>query len=84
MEIDGVILTKVINSWDPVGLLAGGAPDDEYRPEILEIGLEASACKTEADLAKVIYKVFSDKMGVKLNHLTCLKQAFTITEQMKR
>ncbi|CAG7609895.1 hypothetical protein PAESOLCIP111_01217 [Paenibacillus solanacearum] len=84
MEMDDVILTKAINSWDPVGLLAGGAPDDEYRPEILEIRLEASACKTEADLAMMIYKVFSNKMDVKLNHLTCLKQAFIITEQMKR
>lgn len=30
-------LTQVINDWDPVGLLAGGAPENEYSIEIREI-----------------------------------------------
>lgn len=33
VNIDVKVLTEIINSWDPVGLLAGGAPEDEYSIE---------------------------------------------------
>ncbi|TMV44681.1 DUF1871 family protein [Paenibacillus mesophilus] len=80
VNIDIKFLTQVINSWDPVSLLVGGAPEDEYSIEIKEIVQKSSSCRTETDLAKLIYTVFADKMGVKLNQLTCLKQAFKISE----
>ncbi|WP_341279092.1 hypothetical protein [Paenibacillus sp. FSL H8-0537] len=83
MNIDLLVLTKVINNWDPVGLLEGGAPEDEYSIEIRKIVAQCSLCKSETDLAKLIYTVFNDKMSVKLNHLACLNQAFKITEQVK-
>ncbi|MFF2483474.1 hypothetical protein [Paenibacillus sp. NPDC058071] len=79
MNIDIKFLTQIINDWDPVGLLAGGAPEDEYNIEVREIAEESSSCKSETELAVLIYRVFNDKMGIKLDPLTCLKQAFKIT-----
>jgi len=80
MIIDTKVLTQVINNWDPIGLLAGGAPEDEYSIEIREIVQKSSSCKSETDLALLIYRVFNDKMEIKLNQLACLKEAFKITE----
>lgn len=79
MNIDIEFLAQVINDWDPVGLLAGSAPENEYSIEVREIAQKSSTCKSETDLAMLIYRVFDDKVGVKLNQLTCLKQAFNIT-----
>ncbi|MFB7816629.1 DUF1871 family protein [Paenibacillus chitinolyticus] len=83
MNIDVKVLTEIINSWDPVGLLAGGAPEDEYSIEIKEIVTRCTFSTCETDLAKHIYTVFNDKMGVKLDLLACLNQAFKLTEQVK-
>ncbi|MBA2944227.1 hypothetical protein HZF08_38785 [Paenibacillus sp. CGMCC 1.16610] len=83
MNINIEALTQVINDWDPVGLLAGGAPENEYSIEVREIAQKSTSCKSETDLAIFIYRVFNDKMGVKLNQLVCLKQAFKIIEYGK-
>ncbi|NOU92565.1 hypothetical protein GC093_04875 [Paenibacillus sp. LMG 31456] len=83
MNIDIKLLTQVINKWDPIGLLAGGAPEDEYSIEIREIAQKSSLCNSETDLAILIFKVFNDKMGVKLNQLACLNQAFKLNEYRK-
>lgn len=83
MNVDIEFLTKVINEWDPVGLLAGGAPVNEYSIEVKEIAQKSSSCKSETDLAMLIYRVYNNKMGVNLNQLVCLKQAFKITEYVK-
>ncbi|MGO4548429.1 hypothetical protein AB4Z29_26930 [Paenibacillus sp. 2TAB23] len=80
MNINIEFLTQVINNWDPVGLLAGGAPENEYSVEVIEIAQKSSSCKSETDLAILIYGVFNDKLEVKLNQLDCLKQAFKIIE----
>jgi hypothetical protein len=83
VNIDIEFLSQVINAWDPISLLAGGAPDNEYSIEVRDIFQKSSSCKSETDLAILIYTVFNDKMGVKLNHHACLKQAFNITEYGK-
>lgn len=83
VNIDIKLLTQIINSWDPVGLLAGGSPKNEYSIEIKEIVNKSTSCRNEVELGKLIYMIFADKMGVKLNHLTCLKQAFRIIEQSR-
>jgi hypothetical protein len=76
------LLTEVINNWDPIGLLAGGAPQNEYDIEINEIAQGSITCVNEIELAKIIYEVFNVMIGVKLNHLSCLNQAFKITERI--
>ncbi|GGA18052.1 hypothetical protein GCM10008018_72610 [Paenibacillus marchantiophytorum] len=83
MNLEIEYLTQVINSWDPVGLLAGGAPDNEYDIEIREIAQKSLSCNSEVDLATLIWEVFKDRMGIKLNKLACLKQAFEITKNEK-
>ncbi|OBZ11523.1 hypothetical protein [Bacillus sp. FJAT-26390] len=81
MKISIKLLTEVINNWDPIGLLAGGAPQNEYDIEINQIAQKSITCTNEIELAKLIYRVFNDMMGVKLDHLSCLKQAFKITDR---
>ncbi|OMF37558.1 hypothetical protein BK133_05775 [Paenibacillus sp. FSL H8-0548] len=81
MKISTKLLTEVINNWDPIGLLAGGAPQNEYDIEISQIVQKSITCTNEIELAKLIYRVFNDMMGVKLDHLSCLNQAFTVTER---
>lgn len=81
MKISTKLLTEAINNWDPIGLLAGGAPKNEYDIEINEIEKKSITCTNEIELAKLIYEVFNDMIGVKLNHLSCLNQAFKITER---
>ncbi|OME74115.1 hypothetical protein BK120_32085 [Paenibacillus sp. FSL A5-0031] len=81
MKISTKLLTKVINNWDPIGLLAGGAPQNEYDIEINQIAQKSITCTNEIELAKLIYRVFNDMMGVKLDHLSCLNQAFKITDR---
>ncbi|OUS70431.1 hypothetical protein B1748_28475 [Paenibacillus sp. MY03] len=80
MNISIAHLTRIINDWDPVGLLAGGAPEDEYSSEIRVIKQQAANCTSEIELAKLIQHVFYDWMSVKLSPLSCLKQAFIIAE----
>lgn len=82
MEISKELLTEVINNWDPVGLLAGGAPQNEYDIEINVITQKCIAFTNEIELAKLIYEVFNDMIGVKLDHLSCLKHAFKITDHI--
>jgi hypothetical protein len=52
-------ITEAVNSVDPVGLLAFGAPPDEYSPEC-----EIMAMLPEKDLsAQIIYAIFYHFFG---------------------
>ena len=42
------IVERIINEWDPLGLLKGGAPEDEYNIEIQGIVAGLRKCKTKA------------------------------------
>ena len=57
MNIDLLVLTKVINNWDPVGLLEGGAPEDEYSIEIRKIVAQCSLCKSEQTSETHLYSI---------------------------
>jgi hypothetical protein len=83
MKLDIEILTKIINIWDPIGLLASGAPENEYSIEIKQIMDLSIQCKTEIDLARIIRQVFQTSMGLKINSLACLQQAFVISTQAR-
>ena len=50
-------VTKIINQWDPIGLLPF-APSDEYHSEIAQITQLLAAARTEDDLAAGIDHVF--------------------------
>jgi hypothetical protein len=51
-------ITKIVNRHDPLGLLASGAPKDEYSSEI-------------GDIARLLYKERTerDKLGVKIHKI---------------
>jgi hypothetical protein len=53
------VTTAVINEWDPYGLIAGGAPKDEFEGEASRIVAEAHEVHTPNALAIVISEVFS-------------------------
>lgn len=59
------ILSKIINDWDPVGIIAF-SPCDEYLPEINKIEKYLQACE-KADvqsLANEIKVILTDSFGV--------------------
>lgn len=66
------IVTKHINKWDPMGLLAHGAPDDEYESEIEEIVDVLLDSKDEIEVALDIKSVFDRMFGNKINFDECL------------
>ena len=53
------ICRNVINTWDPYGLIVGGAPDDEFDSEIAAIVGQLDRIKSSNDAAHVISRVFS-------------------------
>jgi len=53
------MIRSVINKWDPYGLIASGAPKDEFDIEIMDIAVKVQAIHTEKDAILVISEVFS-------------------------
>lgn len=57
----------VIDNWDPIGLLEGEAPPDEYDIESRAIFEEAKGITSPEDLAKIIQRVFTRFFGESLS-----------------
>jgi len=72
------IVTKHINQWDPLGLLAIGAPDDEYKPEIEEIAIFFVDNQDLVTIAEDIQKTFDDITPQRLSFEACL----SVTEKV--
>jgi quercetin dioxygenase-like cupin family protein len=53
------IAAAVINDWDPYGLIAGGAPMDEFEDEASRIVAKAHGVHTPEALAIVVSEIFS-------------------------
>ncbi len=54
------IVRGVIHRWDPYGLLAGGAPMDEFDHEIALVAARVRQIRTEADSVTILSAVFSE------------------------
>ena len=52
------IIAPIINEWDPYGLIAGGAPSDEFASEIHTLACRARFIQTAEDAAREIAAVF--------------------------
>ena len=54
---------------DIVGLIDGGAPEDEYDSQINKILSGVKNCKTEEELQELIVKIFSeiDEVNIKMS-----------------
>ena len=48
------LISTVICDLDPMGLLVGGAPEDEYEPEIREIGERITPHLSAEDVEELI------------------------------
>ncbi|GAA0741769.1 DUF1871 family protein [Clostridium oceanicum] len=53
---------KIINDWDPIGLMKH-APDDEYESEIIQIIHKLLDTDTVEELAKIIRDIFVQAFG---------------------
>lgn len=51
-------IVTIVNEIDPMQLIAGGAPTDEYNIEIQQIINEIKKVKSEEELKKSIFKIF--------------------------
>lgn len=66
-------IKMIIDEWDPIGLLYGEAPDDEYDPEINEIFRLLPSIKGPEELASIIQKsLFSILMIIYLDGITLI------------
>lgn len=76
-------LADIVNESDPVGLIAGGAPLDEYEFEILEIFLKIKKhVLHEEDLRDQVLEVFVNSFGedTQIDHEKIQKIAMAINE----
>jgi len=53
------VVKKQVNKLDPLKLLSGGAPQNEYKKEIREITLRLPSCKSFLDISEIMYIIFA-------------------------
>ncbi len=53
------VVRKVIHTWDPYSLLEGGAPEDEWDGEILQIVGRVSLCTSPEAATEAVAGVFT-------------------------
>ncbi|HVY81147.1 MAG TPA: DUF1871 family protein [Steroidobacteraceae bacterium] len=52
------VTAHVVRKWDPLGLLAGGAPTDEYDQEIASLVAQIPRIHSAVDAAHAVSRVF--------------------------
>jgi Domain of unknown function (DUF1871) len=57
------VVGQVIRAWDPYGLLAGGAPADEFNREIAAVVRQIDRINSSRDAAEVISRVFASSFS---------------------
>lgn len=77
------IVVEVITAWDPIRLISGGAPLNEYTPKIRAICEEQIEAMTDLELAVFIQKVFDRFFETKPAALPSLKAAMEINSKIK-
>ncbi len=60
------LVEKAVSGADPIGLLAVGAPADEYRPEIGTILPRLSAADSEDDVLVIVHEEFVRWFGASI------------------
>jgi hypothetical protein len=53
------VTAEVIRAWDPYGLLAGGAPHDEFDQEIASLVAQIPRMHSAADAEHAVSRIFS-------------------------
>lgn len=57
------IISRVISKYDLYGLSKGGAPEDEFESEILQISSALASCSTGEELKRRICRIFLESFG---------------------
>ena len=57
------LVRGLMHAWDPYGLLAGGAPDDEFDVEIACIVRELPRIADATDATRVLAEMFAESFG---------------------
>lgn len=78
------IVAKHINKWDSWGLLAGGAPLDEYDIETQRIVNSLPLIKNQMNLAHTIKEVFDKAFGEEHDLENCFNVAKDIWDELMR
>ena len=76
-----VMIKNVIDKHDPMGLLAMGCPDDEYKPEVDRLVERIRDGMTEAELSTVIYDLFLEMFSEPIAKDLCDKMAQEILSE---
>lgn len=58
------IIKKIVDDWDPIGLLAAHCPPDEYDLETIEIVNYLTLNIQINDLSTKIYEIFVEFFGI--------------------
>ncbi|WP_226681489.1 DUF1871 family protein [Sutcliffiella horikoshii] len=77
------IVTKIINEWDPMDLLAMGAGEDRYRLEIDKIVDALDQVDSVDKLARSIKQYMDASFSTDLPSITCLQVAVLIWEEIQ-
>ncbi len=77
------IVKKIVNEWDPVGLLPS-APDDEYEFEIARIVSLLSNVDTVNTLSDGIAQIFTKAFGWSFSEEECLPVSRKIWAETKQ
>jgi hypothetical protein len=75
-------VTKHINNWDSIYLLAVGAPDDEYEYEIEQIVEAVLESKEEIEIAEAIQSIFEFSFTRGFDFDKCYTIAKSIWEEL--
>src|SRR5215471_12414623 len=57
------VVREAIHEWDPYGLLAAGAPPDEFDSEVAAVVRQISRVQSSRDAAHVVAGVFSSSFA---------------------
>lgn len=78
------IVRKHINNWDTLGLLAGGAPLDEYDIETTSVVNALPKVKNQIDLANIIKNAFDKAFDVEHRVEDCMRVSEVIWEELMK
>jgi hypothetical protein len=80
METVGAAIKKL----DPYGLIAGGAPSNEFDSEVAKISTEALKPTSVRDFASFIAEVLNESFGKGFSTDSCLPVAKEIRSELKQ
>jgi hypothetical protein len=56
------VTANVVRTWDPLGLLAGGAPVDEWDHEIASLVVQIPRIRSPVDAAHAVSRIFASSV----------------------